>query len=88
MARSRIRYNFDFIRSMTTLPETQRVVVAVARQVDAKAIAQGSQTKVDTQSGPNRVRAAVIAGYENGATAENTRRVLLNSLDVGEVSKD
>lgn len=88
MAKARIRYNFNFIRGLLTDPETGRVVLAAARQMDAKATAQGSQTKVDYQAGGSRVRAAVIAGYENGATAENTRRVLLNSLDAGEVSKE
>lgn len=78
---ARIRYNFDFIRGLLTDPETQRVVLEEARKVDQKAIGQGSQTRVDVQSGPRRIRAAVIAGYEDGATAENTRRVLLGSLD-------
>lgn len=80
---TRIRYNFDYIRGLLTDPETQRVVLEEARKVDQKAIGQGSQTRVDVQAGPRRVRAAVVAGYEDGATAENTRRVLLGSLDGG-----
>lgn len=81
MSGARIRYNFDFIRSLTTSEGAQRVVLEKARAIDAALLSVGVQTKVDTQPGPNRARAAVIAGYEDGATAEGTRRNLLLALD-------
>ncbi|MFJ9318803.1 hypothetical protein [Streptomyces globisporus] len=78
---ARIRYNFDLIRSLTTSEGAQRVVLQKARDIDAALTSVGVQTRVDTQDGPNRARAAVIAGYEPGATAERTRRNLLLALD-------
>ncbi|MFC9191440.1 hypothetical protein [Streptomyces cyaneofuscatus] len=81
MSGARIRYNFDFIRSLATSEGAQRVVMEKARNIDAALRSAGVQTKVDAQSGPTRARAAVIAGYEPGATAERTRRNLLLSLD-------
>lgn len=80
---TRIRYNFNAIRGLLTSPGALRTVVIAARKVEENAQSQGSQTRVDWQTGPNRARAAVIAGYEPGATAEKTRRVLIRSLDIG-----
>jgi hypothetical protein len=76
----RLQYNFDFIRGLTSSEGAQRVVLAKARDIDAALRSVGVQTKVDHQAG-TRARAAVIAGYEDGATAEGTRRNLLLSLD-------
>lgn len=81
MSNVNIRYNWDFIRGLTTSEGAQRVVLQKARDIDAALMSAGVQTKVDVQDGPNRARAAVIAGYEDGATAEGTRRNLLLSLD-------
>ncbi|AUG87275.1 neck protein [Streptomyces phage Rowa] len=81
MSNVNIRYNFDFIRGLAKSEGAQRVVLAKARDIDAALRSVGVQTKVDTQDGPNRARAAVIAGYEDGATAEGTRRNLLLALD-------
>lgn len=81
MSDARIRYNFDLIRGLTTLPRTHALMLQKARAVDAALRSAGVQTKVDAQAGPNRARAAVIAGYEDGATAETTRRNLLLALD-------
>ena len=81
MSKVRMRYNFDAIRSLNTAERTQRAVLQKARDIDAALRSVGAQTKVDTQDGPNRARAAVIAGYEDGATAEGTRRNLLLALD-------
>lgn len=81
MANARIRYNFDAIRALSTSEGAQRVVLQKARDIDAALRSVGVETKVDVQDGPRRARAAVIAGYENGATAEGTRRNLLLSLD-------
>jgi hypothetical protein len=78
---ARIRYNFDAIRALPTSEGAQRVVLQKARDVDAALRSVGLETRVDTQSGPKRARAAVIAGYEDGATAERTRRNLLLALD-------
>lgn len=81
MAGARIRYNFDAIRALPTSEGAQRVVLQKARDVDAALRSVGAETRVDTQAGPHRARAAVIAGYEDGATAETTRRNLLLALD-------
>lgn len=81
MARVRMRYNFDLIRSYTRIPETERVILGKARDIDASLMSAGVKTRVDSAVGRKRVRAAVIAGYEDGATAEGTRRSLLLALD-------
>ena len=81
MARSRIRYNFNEIRGLLTAPGTKRYVLKKQRDVDAALQSVGVETRTDHQDGPNRVRAAVIAGYERGATAEGTRRNLLLAID-------
>jgi hypothetical protein len=77
----RIRYNFNAIRALPASPGAQRVVLQKARDVDDALRSVGAETRVDTQAGPTRARAAVIAGYEDGATAEITRRNLLLALD-------
>jgi len=81
MSGVRMRYNFDVIRSLATSEGAQRVVLAKAQDVDAALRSVGAQTRVDTQAGPTRARAAVIAGYEDSATMEQTRRNLLLALD-------
>ncbi len=81
MSRVRIRYNFDMIRGLNTLPRTHALLLQKAHHVDAALRSVGAQTKVDAQPGPNRARAAVITGYEPGATAEGSRRNLLLALD-------
>lgn len=78
---TRMRYNFDAIRALSTSEGAQEAVMRKARDIDAALRSVGIQTKVDFQPGPNRARAAVIAGYEDGATAERTRRNLLLALD-------
>lgn len=82
MTGARITYNFDMIRGLATLPRTHALMLQKARQVDDVLRSVGVETRVDAQAGPNRARAAVIAGYEDGATAERTRRNLLLALDV------
>lgn len=52
----------------------------VARKIDATA-SRDTDTKFDSQMGDKRFRAAVIGGYEHGATAEHTRATLLRALD-------
>ncbi|WP_173456735.1 hypothetical protein [Streptomyces sp. NRRL S-31] len=81
MSGPRIRYNFDAIRALNTAPRTHAYLLKKAHDVDAALRSVGVQTRVDAQAGPNRARAAVIAGYEDGATAEGTRRNLLLALD-------
>lgn len=78
---SRIRYNFNVIRGLLTDPATGREVLRKAHDMEAALNSAGVETKVDHQDGPNRFRAAVIAGYERGATAAGTRRNLLRALD-------
>lgn len=81
MSGPRIRYNFDAIRALNTAPRTHAYLLKKAHDVDAALRSVGVQTRVDAQAGPNRARAAVIAGYEDAATAEGTRRNLLLALD-------
>jgi hypothetical protein len=81
MSGVRLRYNFDFIRSLNTAEGTQRVIKQKAQDVDAALRSVNLQTRVDFQEGPNRARAAVIAGYEDNATAERTRFFLLKAID-------
>lgn len=77
MSNIRMRYNHNLIRSFLTDPATADVVMQAARDVES---GLGSvQSRVDIQNGPNRIRVAVIAGYEDGATAENTREALLRA---------
>ena len=78
---ARIRMNWNAINDFLKTTEVQEIVKKETRRIDANASAQGSQTRVDFSADGERARGAVIAGYENGATAENTRRVLLGSLD-------
>lgn len=76
-----MQYNFDMIRGLNTLPRTHAFLIKKAKDIDAALRSVGAQTKVDAQPGPIRARAAVISGYEDGATAEGTRRNLLLALD-------
>lgn len=77
---ARIRFNWDYILSLPRTPQTAAVVMRVARDVDE---ACESDSRVDGADGSDRFRAAVIAGYEPGATAETTRRALLQALSAG-----
>lgn len=83
MSRSTVRLvpNHQVIRDLMKSEGAQREVLRKARDIDAALGSVGVQTKVDTQVGPTRARAAVIAGYEENATAEGTRRNLLLSFD-------
>lgn len=84
---SRIRVNWNAVHDLLKSQATADVIKGHTRSIDNQAKAQGSQTRVDFAIEGERARGAVIAGYENGATAEKTRRTLLNSLDVGGVDK-
>ncbi|MCW7984090.1 hypothetical protein XF35_01790 [Streptomyces platensis subsp. clarensis] len=77
----RLRVNLGEIFKILGSPETDAEVERVTRQVEQRVAAQGLQARVDLKKGPKRMRGAVIAGYEDGATAENTRQALLRSLD-------
>jgi hypothetical protein len=81
MSGVRMRYNFEAIRGLGTLPRTHALLLQKAHDIDAALRSVGVQTQVDAQPGPTRARAAVIAGYEDGATAEGTRRNLLLAMD-------
>lgn len=78
MSRPRIRMNFDLIRSYPATPEALALVERKAREIESGL--GDVQSRIDSQPGPNRARAAVIAGYEPGATAENTREALLRAM--------
>lgn len=81
---ARIRINWSVIHDLLKTDGIKEEVKKHTRRIDGNATGQGSQTRVDFSADGERARGAVIAGYENGATAENTRRVLLRSLDGGE----
>jgi hypothetical protein len=80
MSKVRITYNFDFIRSLPNNIKTAHVVLNEANRMKSGIEGEGGEARVDSQFGGSRFRAAVIAGYEDGAHAENTRRQLLRNL--------
>lgn len=80
---NRIRLDWEAINDFLKTPEMQSEIKRHTRRIDQNATQQGSQSRVDFSASGERARGAVIAGYEDGATAENTRRVLLRSLEGG-----
>lgn len=81
---ARIRINWNVIHDMLKSDGIKEEVRKHTRRIDANAQALGSQTRIDFEADGERARGAVIAGYEDGATAESTRRILLGSLDGGD----
>lgn len=81
---ARIRISWNVIHDLLKSEGIKEEVKKHTRRIDGNATALGSQTRVDFSADGERARGAVIAGYEDGATAENTRRVLLGSLDGGD----
>lgn len=81
MARTRLKINWNVIHDMLKSPEIQHLVKEKTRRIDEKAAALGSQTRVDFSAEGERARGAVIAGYEDDATAHRTRLILLHALD-------
>lgn len=81
---NRLRINWNVVHDLLKTDGIKQEIRAHTRRIDANAQALGSQTRIDFEADGERARGAVIAGYENGATAANTRRVLLGSLDGGE----
>jgi len=78
---ARIRINWNALNAMLKSPEVAEIVKAETRRVDENVSSQGGQSRVDFAIEGERARGAVIAGYEDGATAESTRSQLLRSLD-------
>lgn len=81
---ARIRINWPVIHEMLKSEAVKDEIRKHTRRIDANATALGSQTRIDFEADGERARGAVIAGYEDGATAESTRRILLGSLDGGD----
>lgn len=81
MASNRVRMNMTAVRALMKTEGVRQEVERHTRSIDHNVIAQGLQTRVDFQNNPTRPRGAVIAGYEDAATAENSRRSLLRALD-------
>lgn len=77
---ARIRMNWGAINDFLKSPEMQAIIREQTRRIDENAAAQGAESRVDFSASGERARGAVIAGYETGATAESTRRILLRSL--------
>lgn len=80
MSNVRITYNFDFIRSLPKNVKAGHVVLAEANRMKSGVEGEGVEARIDYQADGSRFRAAVIAGYEETATAENTRKALLRNL--------
>jgi hypothetical protein len=78
---NRVRINWDVVHSLLKLPATAAVIEEHTKRIDANVTALGVQSRRDFAMEGERARGAVIAGYEPTATAENTRRALLLSLD-------
>lgn len=81
MGRARLKVNWNVIHDMLKANEIQDLVREETRRIDEKAAAMGSQTRVDFSAEGERARGAVIAGYEDEATAQRTRLILLHALD-------
>ncbi|MET9425652.1 hypothetical protein ABZY06_33950 [Streptomyces sp. NPDC006540] len=77
---TRIRINWDVVHSMLKTPEMQEVIRKETREMDERVNAMDVQSRVDFSADGERARGAVIAGYEDGATAETTRDALLRAL--------
>lgn len=81
MSAGRVRINWPAIHELLKSAEIAALVEDHTRRIDQKAIAQGCQTRTDFAASGDRPRGAVIVGYEQEASAANSRRVLLGSLD-------
>lgn len=77
----RLVIKWDVLHAMLKSPEVSEVIKDHTRRIDANVSGQGVQSRIDFAADGERARGAVIAGYEDGATAENTRRALLGGLD-------
>ncbi len=77
---ARVEFNWNQLKAILTAPRTASYVQQQTNRIAASASAE-SEVRTDMTFEGERVRGAVIAGYENGATAEHTREVLLRSLD-------
>ncbi|WP_326792049.1 hypothetical protein OHA79_09615 [Streptomyces sp. NBC_00841] len=80
MSGTRVRINWDVVHSLLKLPTTAAIIQEQTGHIDANVTALGLQSRRDFALEGERARGAVIAGYEDGATAERTRRMLLRSL--------
>ncbi|WP_405560688.1 hypothetical protein [Streptomyces sp. NBC_01180] len=76
----RIRVNWPAVHELLLAEGVAKLVEAETKKIDQRVAALGSQSRTDFAVSGERPRGAVIAGYEDGATAENTRRALLRSL--------
>ena len=77
----RLKMNFKALKAIPKSTEVQQLIREHTDRIAKKAEALGSGTKTDFEVGPKRVRGAVMAGYENSATAEKSRRNLLSAMD-------
>ena len=73
----RIRVHWDVVHAMLKTAEMQEIIRKETREMDERC---ASQSRVDFSADGERARGAVIAGYEDGATAESTRDALLRAL--------
>jgi len=81
---ARIRMNWNAVQDLLKAPATQELIKEKTRDIDRAVNGNGGRSRVDFSAEGERARGAVIAGYEPGATAESTRRQLLQALDGGE----
>lgn len=82
MAKStvRITMNKPNIRKLLRSPE---MLADLERRAERIAAAAGPGFEVDSEVGPNRARAAVIARTGEARHAEATRRALTQAIDAG-----
>lgn len=83
MSNARVRINWPAVHDLLRAPGVAQIIEDQTKRMDQRVTANGSQSRTDFAATGERPRGAVIAGYEDDATAENTRRVLLASLGGG-----
>lgn len=80
MTVQRVRIKWPAVHGLLKSPEVAALVRETTKRIDAQAQAHDLGTRTDFAAAGERARGAVIGGYEDSATAENTRQILLASL--------
>lgn len=79
--RPRVRVNQTEVKKLLKAPAMQDEIRRQTRKIHSEAEDLGTVSRVDFSADGRRARGAIIAGYENEATAERTRRILLQALN-------
>lgn len=80
MGEFRFEPNRRAISSLLTTPETRALIERKTRAAENAAASGGGQFRIDVETGPQRVRGAVIGDYDATDPADS-RRALLDGLD-------